>query len=82
MLYLKLMSGQDLPDGNPSHNFTLLEIPDGGRIDFEETEIGSVQPAIYARVTYADQTSKTIELTGNAYVLNSQGKTIASRAAY
>lgn len=85
MLYLKLMSNQDLPDSSPSHDFKIVQIADGEELDFFETQSGGDESptvtTVYA-VINGEGHRREIQLAGNAYVLNAQGKTIASRASY
>lgn len=88
MMYLKIMSGEDLPDGNPSKGFQMLECESvifrrrKGSIDEPPGTTHAV-----ADITVTDRTdesaivtTQSIDLTGNAYLLNEAGKTIGSFA--
>lgn len=79
MLYLKAMSGQGMPDDDASHNFTLFPIPDDSALSFGASD---ENPGGIRASWFTSEGLRTIELEGNAYVLNAQGKTIASHASY
>lgn len=76
MMYLKLMSAQDLPDNAAEKNFTVVQILDHEQLDFMRDG-----DRVVAHVS-GDNGFRQFYLDGNAYVLNAQGKTIASRASY
>lgn len=87
MMYLKLMSDQNLPDSDPSHDFVMIQLGDKDELAFARQTLsnGAQCPdstVVSAIITCEDGSQREIRLTGNAYVLNAQGKTIASRAAY
>jgi hypothetical protein len=90
MLYLKLMSAQDLPDSHPSHDFELIQLASSEDLAFVSTwsepfecePPPSAKRVVSAVICSADGERRQIELSGNAYVLNEQGKTLASRSAY
>ncbi len=86
MLYLKLMSNQDLPDSDAAHDFSLVQIADEEQLDFVRETVssgGQCPDSIMVKaVINGPSRTREIHLTGNAYVLNAQGKTIASRASY
>jgi hypothetical protein len=79
MLFLKAMSSQDLPDEDPSKHYTLYPIPDDSALAFSASDLR--KSGIRAS-WFTNKGLQTVELEGNAYVLNAQGKTIASHAAY
>ena len=79
MLYLKAMSSQDLPDESPRKHFTLYPIPDDSALSFGQSDLN---PERVRASWFTNKGLQTVELEGNAYVLNAQGKTIASRAAF
>lgn len=79
MLYLKVMSDQNLPDTAAEKNFTLYQIPDSTALSFGKSDIS---PDRVRASWFTSEGLRTVELEGNAYVLNAQGKTIASHAAY
>lgn len=82
MLYLKLMSDQDMPDSEPNKDFTILTVPDEASIDFVAPAVGSDDKFVRVIISYPDGRTIDRHLDGNAYVLNANGKTIASRASY
>jgi hypothetical protein len=90
MLYLKLMTGKAMADNSSSHDFTLVEIPDGAQLDFVAPDTDppitcgadTRSVAVRAIVTYRNGLVLEYALAGNAYVMNPHGKTIASRASY
>lgn len=79
MLYLKAMSDQDLPDEDPSKHYTLFPVPDDSALSFGASDVA---PRGIRASWFTNKGLQTVELKGNAYVLNAQGKTIASHAAY
>jgi hypothetical protein len=75
MLYLKAMSSQDLPDTDPMKHYTLYPVPDDSALAFGVSDVS----ADGVRASwFTNKGLQTVELEGNAYVLNAQGKTIAS----
>lgn len=86
MLYLKIMSDQNLPDSDSCKDFTLYQISDKDRLSFERRS-STCEEEAGINVVYAvidSENGERVEhwLTGNAYVLNAQGKTIASRGTF
>lgn len=79
MLYLKAMSGEDMPDEDSRKHYTLFPIPDDSALSFGKSD--QIPDGVRAS-WYANEGLRTIELEGNAYVLNAQGKTIASHSAH
>jgi hypothetical protein len=79
MLFLKCMSSQDLPDESPCKHFTLYPIPDDSALAFGQSDLN---PEGVRASWFTNKGLQTVELEGNAYVLNAQGKTIASRASF
>jgi hypothetical protein len=88
MLYLKLMSHHDLPDASPNKNFEIIPISDTTDIRFVTQRtggVGGVPDGTMVSVVLSDESRdmrRQITLSGNAYVLNESGKTIASHAPY
>lgn len=88
MMYVKIMSGEDLPDGSSSKGFLLVACESvvfrrraGGLGDSPDTSYA------VAEITCADRsgeetitTTQSIDMTGNAYVLGESGKTLGSFA--
>jgi hypothetical protein len=66
-MYVKLMSGEDMPDANDAKPYHLIECKS---VLFIRDNGGQGPAAVID--------NDTIRLTGNAYVLNAQGKTIDS----
>jgi hypothetical protein len=91
MLYLKLMSGMDMPDACPAKSFKIVQLGDKDTLEFIETwsePFTTSSPPLSATMTVSaviyreNESRERYDLTGNAYVLNAQGKTIASRSNY
>jgi len=91
MLYLKVMSNEDLPDTDPLKDFSIIPINNTDRLVFvkdqsyPETDVhwcALIGPHAGSNQDGFDIPShdkdRVVPLTGNAYVLNEQGKTIAS----
>lgn len=74
MLFLKAMSGQALPDSSPHKHFTLFPIPADSALSFGKSDH---DPHGVRASWFTNKGLQTVELEGNAYVLNEQGKTIA-----
>lgn len=84
MLYLKMMQSQDFPDSNPCNDYSMYAIPDHVELHFsgdvlEGAQVATVTATLFNTVT---NDRKVLHLNGTAYVMNEQGKTISSRAAY
>jgi hypothetical protein len=88
MLYLKLMSGQNLADADPCKNYEIIPVPVTTDIRFVTAEIDNGPQAprgtVVSVVLWDDGNGsrREITLSGNAYVMNEQGKTIASHSPY
>lgn len=95
MSYLKVMSAQDLPDSDPRKNFTLVPIGPGERLVFAaDLSYPDDDPHVVALIGRwagvdtegfdipKEEQDRVVALTGNAYVVSDQGKTLASRAPY
>jgi len=80
------MTGAAMADSDAAHDFMLIQINDDEELSFERRpRIGddnNSSPVFAVIKKYGDDTGKEYWLQGNAYVLNAQGKTIASRASY
>lgn len=78
-MFLKIMGGENVPDGNVSKTFQLLgDLQSVSFRRFEKAdgihEAGSAEAIVWRR----DQGCEFHPLPGNAYVLNDDGKTIES----
>jgi hypothetical protein len=86
MLTLKMMSEQDLPDDDPCKDFTLVQVADDEGIEFirtgESGSYGAYTAKVVVRIVCRDGREMVYPLVGNCYVMNANGKTVASRAAY
>jgi hypothetical protein len=58
MLYLKVMSDQDLPDSDPSHDFVLIQLGDKDQLSFERRKGAACSsadgPVVYAVIDSED----------------------------
>lgn len=82
MLFLKIMSSEDLADSHTGKNFELHQIAPGEALHFEKvTNAYSGSIEAHAVITRAVGQQRIL-LRGNAYVMNGSGVTIASRASY
>jgi hypothetical protein len=84
------MSGEDTHDSYPGKNYTLITVNDRDRIQFGEwgslfgnpantadDRGGNTEVMIVIREKSSEQ--ETYPLLGNVYIMNDQGKTIATR---
>jgi len=80
MLYVKIMSDEDSPDTDPYKNFTIVPVENDQVMCFCENAEGSGSdiPKYMLEVHLPDGSREGHPLTGNAYVMNEAGKTIAS----
>lgn len=87
MLYIKMMSSEDLPDDDPHKNFILLTAGDKDIVSFgvlnknegepePETEYNTNTVFI---TRYGEPAFESYPMKGNVYIMNQNGKTIASR---
>lgn len=74
-IFLKMMSGYDLPDENNAKPCTVIPLSDKCKIDFGRDEYGA--PVV--NVTYEDGTIETYHPDGNTY-LTEDRRTIATYA--
>jgi hypothetical protein len=91
MLYVKIMSGEDLPDTDPCKNYTIVPLQNNEVMQFVRNQESLVwesgaqevgpRPCRYQLEIHApDGGIETHDLSGNAYVMNESGKTIATHA--
>lgn len=88
MLYVKIMSGEDLPDTDPHKNYTVVPVQNNEVMQFVRNqeslvwESGSREgpvPCRYQLEVHAPEGGiEWHDLSGNAYVMNESGKTIAT----
>jgi hypothetical protein len=84
MLYVKIMSDEDLDDTQPYKNYTIVPIANNEVMRFiANPESGTDREyARYVLEVHAPEGGiETHELTGNAYVMTESGKTMASHGA-
>ncbi|ABY62867.1 hypothetical protein ST201phi2-1p034 [Pseudomonas phage 201phi2-1] len=76
MYSVKIMSGQNLPDSDVGKGFRIILVGEGQEFEFgNRPDTG--EPFLVVRGK-GDFTDVEYPLTGNAYVMNESGKTIAS----
>lgn len=81
MLYLKMMSAENLPDSDTRKSFRLLCIAENKAVLFGLMAEGT--PAERRAVFIVNDVGDTVDsyvLDGNAYLMNENGRTIASMA--
>lgn len=81
MLYVKIMSGQDLTDTDQYHCYTIVPVANNEVMRFKENPVRSTGPEdcrFILEVHAPEGGIETHELTGNAYVMTESGKTISS----
>ena len=76
MMYLKIMSAQDLPDSDSQKDFILITIGERDKLVFDSNEFRNT--AIVIR--HGSEDREIYGFSGNCYILNAHGKTIASRS--
>ena len=80
------MSGDDTPDTSPYKTYTLIQVLDGRRMQFSQNTVpeGRVGLKDGERFNLEVQNENGWDiypLTGNAYVMNVNGKTISTHMA-
>jgi hypothetical protein len=83
MLFIKIMSAQDLPDSHPSKNFHLITIGDRDRVqvgycDAKRDDLSESDKKMIFILRDGEPGFDMYERTGNTYIMNHNGKTIAS----
>lgn len=81
MLYVKIMSDQDMPDTDPYKNYSIVMVGAKQTMHFADNPVGGTDrkyPRYVLRVYSEDGSEESYELNGNAYVMNDTGKTIAT----
>lgn len=88
MLYVKIMSGEDLPDTDPYKHYSIIPVENNEVMQFVDNPLyvpknGDVPTSVryHMLVTAPDGSSETHPLHGNAYVMSESGKTISSHGA-
>lgn len=77
-LIVKMMSAEDMPDTSPYKGFKLITVPAGGEVTFGKSPDDENKDVVMIYIPGAAETD-IYEMTGNVYVLNENGKTVASR---
>jgi len=87
MLYVKIMSGEDLPDTNPHKNYSIIPVEKDQVMQFvinplwQQDPLTGESPATekyHLIINSPDGSDETHPLWGNAYVMTETGKTIAT----
>lgn len=84
MLYVKIMSQQDLADTDPWHTYQIIPVANDQIMKFQkntvpEGQVGNKSGERFSLEVYSPDGSVASHfLAGNTYVMNEQGKTIAS----
>jgi hypothetical protein len=82
--YIKVMSFQNLPDSDPNKDFKMLTLADGDDFAFITKDLyragcSAKETTLQVKRAGSDEW-ENVEMTGNVYVMNAAGKTIASRS--
>lgn len=79
MLYIKMMSNEDCPDSDAWKNYKIIPIGDADTFSFYKSwkDGGDVPQYVLSIERQNGQVTCDV-LTGNVYVMNEAGKTIAS----
>lgn len=88
MLYVKIMSGEDLPDTDQFKNYVIVPVQNNEVMQFVDNHLYAPPkdncpsvPKYLLEVHGPEGGCETHELSGNAYVMTESGKTIASHGA-
>lgn len=84
MLYVKIMSDEDMPDTDPYKNYRIVPVERNEVMQFVPNPIKSTdgsEPRFMLEVHGPEGGIETHHLSGNAYVMTENGKTIASHGA-
>lgn len=88
MLYVKIMSGQDLPDTDPWKHYTIVPVQNNEVMQFVDNPLyGPAKDGdpevcrFFMHVHGPEGGHETHDLSGNAYVMTESGKTIASHGS-
>jgi hypothetical protein len=79
MLYVKMMSAEDCPDCDAWKDYKLFTVGDTDTFSFyKDWQDGESKPRHVLHIARADGTINSEMLSGNVYIMNEAGKTIAS----
>lgn len=86
MLYVKIMSDEDMDDTNPYKNYSIIPVENSQTMQFVDNPLRIPQEVsdcpqgerFILLINSPDGSDERHVLTGNAYVMNDSGKTIAS----
>lgn len=87
MLFVKIMSAEELPDSDSTKAYRLITIGDKDLIQFGYQDDHQTDLSDYDKNTmfinrFGEPSFERYELTGNVYVMNQHGKTISTRSPY
>lgn len=77
MLYVKIMSSEDLADTDPYKNYSIVPVENDQVMQFVRNQ-DPLESKYVLLVNSPDGGDETHVLNGNAYVMNEHGKTIAT----
>ena len=86
MLFVKIMSGENMPDTDPQKDYMIIQVGDRDRIQFGYPDKSDArgdlsldnQNSVFI-IRHNEPGFETYPLTGNCYVMNNSGKTIDTR---
>lgn len=87
-MFVKIMSGEDIPDNDNRKQFTIIQNVRTActrRATRDVLAVGSdhkptvkQSTAVYLDVTHGDGRCETLEIEGNAYLMSDAGRTVAA----
>ena len=82
MLYIKMMADEDKPDTDQWKDYTMFTVESNETFSFEKEHVDAANRVrYYLQISKKDGSFISTALTGNVYIMNEQGKTIASHGS-
>jgi hypothetical protein len=78
--YVKMMGDENLPDEDVYKAYTLFTLADGDSIEFINAN-GTKGQLDYFCISRQNGKTEKLYLTGNVYIMNAAGKTIATHGS-
>lgn len=77
MMYIKLMSDENLADTDATKRFAMITVGDKDKVDFKYQEYLDKPPEPVLVITEESGDTTPYFMEGNVYIMNQNGKTIA-----